>query len=92
MHIAKTLAETGQAFDSTGARRSAKIAGLVKSFGKAHGFAKSVNDRELTVAKLANNHVKTVGAQVDGGENFRRCSLAGLDVAGPVLQITSSGS
>ena len=57
---------------------------LGKSLGQPHGLAQPVDDRELPVAQLADDHVETVGAEVNCGDDLR------LD--GTHVRLQTSGS
>jgi hypothetical protein len=75
MHIAQPLAKPRQAIKGSLSGRIPEPAFILKPFGQAHGFSQPVDDRQLTVAKLANDHVKTIGAEIYGSEDFGGLSI-----------------
>ena len=70
VHVAQALAKLRQAGRARDPRILGDIALSDKALGKAHGFADAIEDRELPVAQLADDHVKTVGAEVDGRDDL----------------------
>ena len=84
MHVLKTFAETSQAVECAKPRRLSEIPVLFEAFGQAHGFFQTVDDGELAVAQLPDDHMETVGAQIDGRQNLLvlLCRDLGIDVAG----------
>ena len=75
MHVAQPFAEPRQAIKGPLTSRIRQPAFILQAFGQTHRFSQTVNDRQLTVAKLANDHVKTIGAQVYSGEDFGGLSI-----------------
>ena len=69
VHVAQALAEALQAGE--GARRHVLVdaAILVHPGGEPHHLAQAVDDDELAVRVTRDDHVKTVGAQVDRRED-----------------------
>jgi hypothetical protein len=75
--VAKALAESRQAIERAFARRRGNVAAAREALGQAHGFANSIENSELAMAQLANDHVKAVGTEIDrrddlGPIGFRR--------------------
>jgi hypothetical protein len=65
VNIAKALAESRQAIERAFARRGGNVAAARKALGQAHRFANSIENSELAMAQLANDHVKAVGTEID---------------------------
>ena len=70
VHFAKPLAEQRQAVQCScsGVRR--EIATFGQSLREADGFLDAVDNRELPVSQLADDHVKTVGAEVNRSDDL----------------------
>ena len=70
-HRTQTLAKLGQAGNRPlpGSRRQRAV--VRQTLGQAHGFPEAIDDRELAMAQLADDHVKTVGSEVDGRNDLR---------------------
>jgi hypothetical protein len=71
MHVTQSLAKSGQAIDSSGTRIGRQISRRRQTFREAHGLPNSVDDRELPVPQLTDDHVKTVGTEVNGSDDLR---------------------
>jgi hypothetical protein len=70
MHVTQAFAETGQTVDRAFACIIEQIALRRKTLGQSYCFANAIEDGELAMAQLADNHVKTVGAEIDGSDDF----------------------
>jgi hypothetical protein len=71
LHIAEQLPESRQAIKCTSAGVGCNIAALRQTRREPHGFFVAIDDRELPVAQLAYDHMKTVGAEIYGANDFR---------------------
>ena len=69
VHRAQPLPESLEAAQRTIGRGVVQPAAVAQARGQAHHFAQSVEDDELAVRIARDDHVKTVGAQIDGGEH-----------------------
>src|SRR5690606_24168464 len=72
MHVPQALAEARQARERAPLRGRGKLTARLQPFGQAHGFLEAVDDRELPVAQLADDHVEAVRAEIDGGDDGAR--------------------
>ncbi len=70
MDVAQTLTKTRQAVERTNAGIRGDDALVREALGQAHGFANAIENRELPVAQLADDHVKAVGAEVDSRDDL----------------------
>lgn len=46
-----------------------------KALGQPHGFANAIDDRQLPVAQFADDHVKTVGTEIDSRYDLGSISI-----------------
>jgi hypothetical protein len=67
MHGAQPLPEALQASQRTLRRRLVQPSAVAQPSRQAHHFAQPVQDDQLAVRITRNDHVKTVGAKIDGG-------------------------
>ena len=70
MHISKPFAESRQAIQCALPRSLGQRALVLESFGQPYRFFEAIDNCELSMTKLTDDHVKAVGAQVDGGEDL----------------------
>ena len=68
-HGAQPLAESLEAAQRTVRRRIVQSPAVAEAGGQAHHFAQSIQDDELAVRVARDDHVKTVGTEIDGGEH-----------------------
>jgi hypothetical protein len=72
VHVTQTLAEAGQAFECPDSCSRTQVPVPRQSFGKANRFSQSINYCQLAKAQLTNDHVETVGSEIDGSNDFWR--------------------
>ena len=65
----QSLAETFQAGQCGVDSCAVEPAGLIESCGQPDHFTQAIENDELPVRIAGDDHVETVGAQVDGGDN-----------------------
>ena len=70
MHVAQALTETGQTVYCALSCSFRELAIFGKPFRQPYWLSQSIDDAELTVAKLADDHVKAVGSQINRRDNF----------------------
>jgi hypothetical protein len=73
MHVAQALAKTRQAIQRSLPRIVRQIAPCREALGQANGLPDTINDGELAMAQLTNDHMKTGRAEVDGRNNLWLC-------------------
>ncbi|MNI74739.1 hypothetical protein D3C73_1308430 [compost metagenome] len=66
--VADALAEPGQALQRALSRCCGESALAVQAVGHAHGFAQAVDHPQLAKRVTRDDHVETIGAKVDGGQ------------------------
>ena len=71
MHIAQALTETGQAIQRACPGCTGQGPFVLQPFRQADRLLETVDNGELAVPQLADDHVKTVGTEIDGSEYFR---------------------
>ena len=69
LHRAQALTEALEASQCAFCRGIIQPPAVTQAGGKAHHFPEPVKDYELAVRMTRDDHVKAVGAQVDGGED-----------------------
>jgi hypothetical protein len=73
MHVPQALAEAGQAIQGPIPGGGRQVTAGQQAFGQADGLAQTVEYGELAMAQLADDHVKTVGTEVYGGDDLGLC-------------------
>ena len=68
-HGAQPLSESFQAAQCAIRRGVIQPAAVAQAGGQTHHLAQSIEDDELAVRITRDDHVKAVGAQIDGGEH-----------------------
>jgi hypothetical protein len=86
---AQALAEARQAVQGALLRLDGELLALVQAGAQAHALAQAVDDLELTVVQVGDDHVKAVGAEIDRGDGVRG-GLEGL-MGRHVVRATSAG-
>ena len=76
--VAKALPEACEAVHGPVPGRVRKVALLRQALGEAHGLPDTIDDGELAVPELADDHVKGVRAEVDGCDDRRRVGVVTL--------------
>ncbi len=69
MHGAQPLAEALETAQCALRRGIVQPPAVAQARGQAHHFAQSIQNDELAVRMTRHDHVKAVGAQIDGGEH-----------------------
>ena len=69
LHGAQALSESFEASQCPLRGRLVQPAAVGEAPGQADHFAQSIEDDELAVRMTRNDHVKAVGAEVDGGKH-----------------------
>ena len=69
VHGAQALAESFEAAQGAVGGGIVEPAAVAQAGGQAHHLAQPVEDDQLAVRVARDHHVKTVGAQIDGGEH-----------------------
>jgi len=64
----QALSKSAQALQRAFLRRGVHVAGLVEAIGQADLFAQAVDQLEAAAVHLRDDHVKTVRAEIDGGD------------------------
>jgi hypothetical protein len=72
VHLPESFAETREAVDRADACVGGEVAALRQAFGEAYGLANAVDDDELAMPQLADDHVKAVGTEIDGRDDLGR--------------------
>src|SRR2546427_34574 len=67
-HIADALSETGQAFQRALPCSGGEATFAIQAVGHAHRLAQAVDHPQLAERVARDDHVETVGAKVDGGQ------------------------
>jgi hypothetical protein len=75
MHLPKTFAKSRQTVKRTLPRIGRKVAAGGQALCKPHGFLNAINNGELTMTQLPNNHVKAVRAEVNARDYLRLAVL-----------------
>lgn len=73
------LSKAGKTFERPEPGGLCQRSVLVQTFRQAYRFPDAIDNRNLAVAQFADNHVETVGAEVDGSDYL------GSDVTFPVV-------
>jgi hypothetical protein len=74
-HLAKTLAKSRQAVKRTRPSVGREVTAGGQALCEPHGFLNAINDGELTMTQLPNNHVKAVRAEVNARDYLRLAVL-----------------
>src|SRR5690606_33270087 len=69
LHIRKPLTESLEAFDCSLYRGALQATLLIESGSQADHFSQAIDDDELPVRIPGNDHVKAIGAEIDGGDD-----------------------
>ena len=75
MHVTQPLAKPGKTINRSMPRVFAEIAVCTQALREPNGLSQTIDNDELAVAKLANDHMKTIGPQIDRGDYFW-CDIA----------------
>ena len=75
MHITQPLAKPGQAINRSIPGVFTKTAVCAQALREPNCLSQTIDDHKLAVAKLADDHVKTVGSQIDRS-NYFWCNIA----------------
>ena len=71
-HVPQTLAEALEAIQSFALGLFRQEAVWGQPGGKADHFPQAVNHDQFPLAEAGDNHMETIGAKVNGGDEFRR--------------------
>ena len=71
-HVGKPLAEAAEAGEAPCADRLVEPAVGIEPCGEAHHLAQPIDDDELAGRVSRDDHVETVGAEIDRGQDVRR--------------------
>ena len=69
LHVAQSLAETLETRERSVHGLTIESARLIETRRKPDHLAQAIDDRELAVRIARDDHVKTIGAQIDGGDD-----------------------
>ncbi len=76
VHGAQALAEALEAAQGAIRRCVIQASAIAQAGSQTHHFPQPVQDDELAVRMARHDHVKAVGAQVDGGKHVRNDTTA----------------
>ncbi len=77
MHGAQPLPEAFQAAQRPLGGGIVQPSAVAQPRGQANHFSKTIQNDELAVRITRDHHVKTIGAQIDGGEHVGNDTTAG---------------
>jgi hypothetical protein len=69
VHGLQSLPETLEAAQRTFRRCVVQAPAIAHACGQAHHFPQTVQNDQLAVRMTGHDHMKTIGAQIDGGEH-----------------------
>ena len=69
VHRAQPLPEALEAAQCTFGRSVVQPPAVAHARGQTHHFAQTVQNDQLAVRMTGHDHMKTIGAQIDGGEH-----------------------